>query len=82
MDGVLDISDPVLILDVLFVSGGAVPCEDACDGDDDGALSLVDAIGLLAYLYTGGFPPPLPFQVCGSDPTPDAVTCDDFTGCP
>jgi hypothetical protein len=37
--------------------------------DDDGALTLTDAIYLLQYLFLGG-PPPGPPSYCGADPTP------------
>ena len=51
--------------------------------DDNGKVTaLVDGLHILNFGFLNGPPPPPPFPDCGSDPTPDGVTCDDFTGCP
>lgn len=73
-DLVLNISDPVTLLAVLF-NGGAVDCQSACDGNDDGGVDLSDAVYLLGAVFSGGTPPPAPYPGCGSDPTADALTC-------
>ena len=61
-DGVTDISDGVRILVGLFVDPDALPCLDAADVDDNGAVEIADAIGLLRFLFhNAGFPfPPWP----------------------
>jgi hypothetical protein len=82
IDGALDIGDVITTLDALF-SGGAPPsCQKACDSNDDGALDIADAIHALAHLFSGGAPPPAPSGGCGSDPTPDALTCAAYGLCP
>ena len=80
-DGSRDLSDAIRLLDTIFQAGPAFACDDACDSNDDGALDLVDAITILDYLFQGGAAPAAPFS-CGSDPTPDALTCDDAPACP
>ena len=83
LGGAIDISDPILLLEVLFgTSGVLADCETACDGNDDGVLNLADCIGLLAYVFAGGFPPDEPFPECGTDPTPDSLSCDSPASCP
>ena len=74
---------------VYLVSGptrGALagPTDPECQVGDingDGAVALADAIGLLAYLFTGGFPPGEPFGVCGLDPADDSLVCESFLAC-
>lgn len=79
-DGIVDISDAVAILFHLFM---AVPisCRKAADTNDDGAADISDAVHLLGYLFLGGKAPDRPSGTCGSDPTPDELTCDSFAGC-
>lgn len=57
-----------------------VGCEDACDYDDDGKLTLKDAVGGLRYLFASSrLPEPsAPFPECGADPSPDGFTCDRY----
>jgi hypothetical protein len=78
IDGNLDISDPVSVLQMLF-NGSAVGCDDAADANDDGMLNIADAVAVLSSLFggTGSLPEP---NVCGPDPTADALEC--ATGCP
>lgn len=84
-DGVLDLSDAVTVLTVLFPA--PVPptmgCEDACDGNDDGAIDIADVIGVLSWMF--GFPAiPLPAPSnCGPDPTTaEALECLIYSNCP
>jgi len=82
-DGGLDLADVVRILTFLFIGGVSLDCLDAADVDDSGELDLADAIKSLNYQFvgTGGPPgPPGPFQ-CGPDPTPDELTCKEFSPC-
>ena len=57
---------------------------DSADADDSGNVNgLVDGLYVLNFQFVPGSPaPPPPYPFCGSDPTPDAVGCDDFAGCP
>lgn len=73
-DGQLNLSDPVVTLQYLFV-GGEMPCASAADHDDSGTLDLGDGVSLLSYLFAGGSPPALPFPTAGTDPTPDSLGC-------
>jgi hypothetical protein len=73
-DGLLDISDAVRALLVLF-AGQATSCEDALDSDDDGLADITDVIVLLTYLFRGGAAIPPPFPQRGEDPTADALSC-------
>lgn len=81
-DGGTDIADPVALLAFLFGGGGAsLVCESACDGNDDGSINIADAVSMLAALF-GSPTVPLPGpSTCGSDPTPDALTCANYTNC-
>lgn len=68
----VDITDPIFLLNYLFLGGGEPPCEDAGDADDSGVLDITDAVYVLNHLFQGG--PELPFpgiEVPGCDPTPD-----------
>ncbi len=62
--------DALRILRKLFFDIGSLPCRDAADVNDDGLLDLSDPITILAFLFTGGLPPPPPFPFPGIDPTP------------
>jgi hypothetical protein len=74
-DGVVGLSDAVLILEWLFRGGPLPACADAADADDSGTVNLTDAIRILRWLLQGGEPPPAPGPAsCGADPTPDGLT--------
>lgn len=79
-DQMVDISDPVRILEALFASGPSFDCDDACDGNDDGAVDISDAVSLLNLLFVSGPRLLAPYPNCGSDPTGDALGC--AAGCP
>jgi hypothetical protein len=70
LDEEVNISDPILTLQHLFV-GGLQPhaCRDAMDTNDDRFLDVSDAIAVLNYLFLGAKPPHPPFPDCGLDPT-------------
>ncbi|MFQ5654220.1 MAG: lamin tail domain-containing protein [Planctomycetota bacterium] len=74
-DGVLNISDPIRILDLLFGSGLSLDCADAGDANDDGAVDIADVLYDLGAIFEGGFLPPPPFPIPGPDPTPDPLGC-------
>lgn len=75
-DGVVRLTDAVVLLHYLFLGGGPLRCEDAADTNDSGNLDVTDAIYLLSYLFSGGAPPPPPFGELGVDPTRDALDCE------
>src|SRR2546426_12753209 len=68
-DGHLDISDPVQVLNYLFLNtaGLALSCADASDADDSGTLDISDAVMVLNFLFLGGPPPRPPFPEPGHD---------------
>ena len=80
----VDISDPVLLVFFLFEgTPKALPCSDACDGNDDGKLDITDVIrGLEALFDPRGQPLPPPYGKCGADPSEDALGCAKFEACP
>jgi hypothetical protein len=57
---------------------GATPlCDDADDADDDGRLSVSDAVGILRYLFLHGEAPAAPaLGRPGEDPTADGLGCE------
>lgn len=72
-------ADAQYLLHYLVNGGGAPPCLDAADVDDDGNLSIGDLGLLLQHSFPGGgtsvpIPAPGPL-VCGLDPTPDSLDC-------
>jgi hypothetical protein len=75
-DGRADVSDAVYLLNWLFLSGPAPPCEDAADADDDGELAITDAIALLNALFVGAGALRPPYPEPGVDPTLDGLGCD------
>jgi len=80
-DNRVNLSDAVLILDVLFAGIPALDCDDVVDTNDDGALDLADSIYLLQYLFEAGPQPPQPWGTCGGDPTGDGLSCDNYGKC-
>jgi hypothetical protein len=86
-DGRIDITDPIQTLGLLFQGTPTeLPCRDAADATDDGAIDISDPVRTLGYLFLGSTPPPPPFgpalSDCGEDPTPDALSCEQFSPCP
>jgi hypothetical protein len=81
-DAKVDISDPVAILEFLFLGGEPVSCLDTADGNDSGTVDLSDAVYLLNHLFLGGPAPPAPYLLCGTDPSPDELACESFEACP
>jgi hypothetical protein len=76
-DSAVTMGDAIYILKHLYVPGSPPPlCLKAADADDAGDVAMSDAIFTLRYLYVPGAPlPPAPFPECGSDATPDTVSC-------
>ncbi|MBI4601709.1 MAG: hypothetical protein HY721_07095 [Planctomycetes bacterium] len=79
--GRVNITDPVFVLNHLFLGKARWRCDDACDSNDDGKVDLSDAVVTLGYLFQGQIAPPPPGPVtCGVDPTPDYL--GGACGCP
>jgi hypothetical protein len=81
-NGALEVTDPILNLTFQFVGGVEVTCMDALDDDDSGAIDVSDPIYNLTVQFIGGPAIPAPgFEVCGPDPTEDALSCEAFPAC-
>jgi hypothetical protein len=82
-DGLLDLSDPIHVIDYLFLDG-SMRCLDAADFDGSSGLDLTDCVAALTYLFLDGPPPPEPFPACGlaeGGPLGCATfTCEIMTG--
>ena len=82
--GVVELTDSVRVLGVLFLGGDALHCADAGDFDDSGAVDISDAVGSLGFLFLGDRGPAAPAgPICGVDPTgevPD-LGCTGLGGC-
>ncbi len=76
-DSMINVADPIALLDFLF-AGGPLHCANAGDVNDDEVLDIADPVALLAHLFSGGSAPPAP-GVCGVDPTAGDLCCDE--GC-
>ncbi len=81
-NGSLEITDPIALLDYLFLGAADLRCNDAADADDNGFLEVTDVINILSYLFLGGADLPAPGpEACGGDPTPDNLGCKVYS-CP
>jgi PKD repeat protein len=81
-DSRLTITDAVRVLGFLFLGNpSTLECEDAADADDSGVVNITDPILVLAYLFLGGNVLPEPFEVCGTDPSEDGLSCAEFPAC-
>ena len=75
-DGLVDLSDPIALLNHRFLGGDLPNCEDAHDFDDSGEVNLSDAIFGLSFLFLQGALPPSPGpRQCGWDATDDTLDC-------
>lgn len=81
VDGEMNLTDAVNLLQHLFAGGPPPPCPKSADANDDGTVNLSDAVGVLDHLFRGVASLPPPFGACGEDPTPDALACDSFAAC-
>ncbi len=80
-DEAMDLSDPVFLLNFLFLGGEPPSCLNALDANDDGTADLSDGIFIFSYLFLGGAPPASPHLECGQDPTPSGLPCGSFPRC-
>ena len=81
LDRHVDVSDAAHTLGGLFL-GQEFTCLDAADVDDDGKVSITDALVVLLHLFLGGRAPDAPFPQCGLDPTLDGLSCRRGAACP
>jgi ELWxxDGT repeat protein len=79
--GAINLTDPVVLLNYLFLGDEPPPCRDAADVDDTGGLNITDAIYNLSFQFLGGSEPPPPFPSCGIDPTIDGLDCASYPPC-
>ncbi len=80
-DDVVDISDAIGLLTHLFLEGSTVTCDKSADVNDDAQVDISDPIRVLSHKFLGATAPPPPYLVCGQDPSPDGLTCDDYSSC-
>jgi len=75
-DGVLSLSDAIVMLEILFWGGPRRSCPRALDANADRQLTIADPIYLLNHIFAGGPPPPAPYPTCGLDPDPEGLPCE------
>jgi hypothetical protein len=80
-DGIISVSDTLMLNRHLFLGDLAPTCLDAADTWDDGLLNLSDAIELLNAVFLGGAPIAPPFPEVGVDPTDDEDFGGEFIPC-
>ncbi len=79
-DTVVDISDAVAALSVLFIPETDPPiCMKSADVNDDSNFDVSDAVFLLSSLFVFGAPDIPEPTICGVDPTDDVLPCAE--GC-
>ncbi len=74
-DGQVDVADCVGLLHYLQGLSPGADCLDSYDVDDSGTITLVDAINLLTYVFSGAEAPASPFPIAGVDSTLDFLSC-------
>lgn len=79
-DTVVDLTDAIRTLTVMFLGGEPPSCGDAADSDDDGQVGISDPLYTLYFLFLNGPPPPRPFPSRGKDPTRDELPCASDAG--
>ena len=76
-----DIADGIWVLNWLFVGGAEPTCFDSADFDDNGIVTIGDAMLMIFYyLHAEGtplIPPAAPYPDAGLDPTDDVLDCID-----
>ena len=77
-NGVIDLADPIRVLNYLFENGPS-ECIAAYDANGDDRVDVADPVRLLQFLFSNGPAPPAPFPDCGLLPVP--LPCD-VQGCP
>ena len=80
-DGSVTIADAIQTLRYLFARGVPPSCLSSADANDDGRLDVRDAVDIVLHLFGGVSTLSPPFAECGTDPTPDGLTCAAFPAC-
>ncbi|MGE4620134.1 MAG: hypothetical protein AAEJ04_10035, partial [Planctomycetota bacterium] len=74
-----DIADGIWVLNWLFVDGQEPTCFDSADFDDNGIVTIGDAMLMIFYFLsaegTPNIPPSAPFPDAGMDQTDDVLDC-------
>ena len=81
VDGLVNIADPILLLEHLFLQS-SVSCLEALDTNSDDNLNVGDPITLLQLLFSGSPLIQAPYPNCGPDLTPNALGCANHPICP
>ena len=79
--GSINVTDAIGILGFLFLGSDGPSCLSMADVDDNDTVELTDPIALLNFSFLGGDAPAPPFESCGIDPTPEALSCWYFDAC-
>ncbi|MEM7234790.1 MAG: dockerin type I domain-containing protein [Planctomycetota bacterium] len=74
-NGVVNLTDGVIILNFLFLDGPAPGCEIAADVSGGGSVNITDGIFVLNYLFLGASGPVTPWPECGVDPNGFTLSC-------
>lgn len=87
-NGMIDLTDGVVTLNILFAGAEDIDCKEAQDFNNDSLINLTDAVATFSFLFSGGAPPEAPgptTQPCGPDPdapgSPQDLGCDGYAGC-
>ena len=80
-DGTINLLDVFVVLDHLFSRDVRLTCLKAGDWNDSGAVNLLDAVSAVTFVFRAGVPAAEPFQDCGTDPTADALSCEEYPSC-
>lgn len=79
---ILESTDALNTLGVLFVGGNRTRCHQAADANDDGWVDISDPLMILARLLLGGRVRPFPgSDRCGTDPSDDHPGCESYSSC-
>ena len=81
-DHKLTLLDVVYQLEEITQPTSSLECADAYDFDDSGHLDVMDAVGLIGWLYLGHPAPSGENPICGPDLTDDEWFCDRRFSCP
>ena len=82
VDGNVDLSDGIYVLNFLFLGTVAPTCFDAMDTNDTGVIDLSDGIAVFGFLFLGGPPPAAPGNLaCGIDVGADDLDCAAYPAC-
>ena len=71
----IDIADPILTLQHIFLGGRPPACALSADANDDESLNIADPVFTLDFLFNGGRDPAPPYHSPGLDPTPGRLDC-------